>query len=111
MSTSDALLHLKQNRSRVQIRFLLWIGFGGMLLLMAVLGISAISFLYQIELSQGPIRQESGERDRLLEQLRSSTYLSGTHFRDFLRDSDESRATANRRHYRETREEIRTELS
>jgi signal transduction histidine kinase len=111
MSTSDALLHLKQNRSRVQIRFLLWIGFGGMLLLMAVLGISAISFLYQIELRQEHIREDYVERDRLLERLRSSTYLSGTHFRDFMLDSDESRARANRQRYQETREEIRSELS
>src|SRR5580658_10399331 len=111
MSTPDALLHLRQSRSRIQIRFLLWIGFGGMLLLMAVIGVSAISFLYQIELRQEHIRQDYVERDRLLERLRSSTYLSGTHFRDFLLDSDESRATANRRLYQETREEIRTELS
>jgi signal transduction histidine kinase len=111
MSTPDALLHLRQSRSRIQIRFLLWIGFGGMLLLMAVIGVSAISFLYQIELRQEHIRQDYVERDRLIERLRSSTYLSGTHFRDFLLDSDESRATANRRLYQETREEIRTELS
>jgi signal transduction histidine kinase len=111
MPTPDAILHLKQNRTRTQIRFLLWIGFGGMLLLMVVLGVSAISFLYQIELRQENIREDYVDRDRLLERLRSTTYLSGTHFRDFLLDSDENRTKANRRLYQETREEIRTELS
>ena len=111
MSTPDALLHLKQNRSRAQIRILLWIGFGGMLLLMGVLGLSAISFLYQIELRQERIRQDYVERDRLLERLRSTTYLSGTHFRDFLLDSEESRARANRKRYETAKEEVRATLA
>jgi signal transduction histidine kinase len=110
MSTSNAL-KLKQNRSHTQIRILLWIGFGGMLLLMAVLGVSAVSFLYQIELRQEKIRQDFVERDRLLERLRSTTYLSGTYFRDFVIDSNAPRAALNRKRYEETRHEIKKQLA
>jgi signal transduction histidine kinase len=79
-----------------QTRFLLWFGFGGLLILMAALGVSAVSFLYQIELRQDQIRNDYVERDRTLEKLRSSIYLSGTYARDFLLDANERTAAGHR---------------
>ena len=71
------------------MRILLWAGFGGLLLLMGVLGLSALSFLYQIELRQERVRGDYVERDRALEKLRANIYLSGTYARDFLLDATE----------------------
>jgi len=71
------------------MRILLWAGFGGLLLLMGVLGLSALSFLYQIELRQERVRRDYVERDRALEKLRANIYLSGTYARDFLLDATE----------------------
>jgi signal transduction histidine kinase len=53
---------------------------------MLVLGASAVSVLYQVEIKQEQIRQAYVSRDRTLGQLRSSIYLSGTYVRDFLLD-------------------------
>ncbi len=111
MSASNATSKLKQNGSRAQIRILLWIGFGGVLLLMVIVAISAISFLNQIELRQAEIRQDYVKRNIILEHLRSTTYRSGTYLRDFLIDSDGSRAAENGRRYQQARNEIRTEMA
>jgi len=73
---------------------LLWGGFGGLLLLMAVLGLSALSFMYRIQVRQEKIRQDYVERDLTLEKIRSDIYISGTYVRDYLLDgSDEAAAT------------------
>ncbi len=111
MSASNALLKLKQNGFHRQIRVLLWIGFGGVLLLLVVLGVSAISFLNETEARQERIRQDYVKRNTILEHLRSTTYLSGTYLRDFLIDPNEARAAENGKRYREARSAIRTELA
>jgi signal transduction histidine kinase len=73
---------------------LLWGGFGGLLFLMAVLGVSALSFLNQIQVRQEKIREEYVERDLTLEKIRSDIYISGTYVRDYLLDkNDEVAAT------------------
>ena len=73
---------------------LLWGGFGGLLFLMAVVGVSALSFMYQIQKRQEKIRQDYVERDQTLEKIRSDIYISGTYVRDYLLDStDEAAAT------------------
>ena len=89
-----------------QARTLLWAGFGGLLLLLGVLGLSAISFLYQIEIRQERIRQDYVERDRTLEQLRSSIYLSGTYVRDFLLDASDTLAANHRTRFLDVRSKI-----
>jgi signal transduction histidine kinase len=101
-----ASLHLRDRLSHRRIRFLLWIGFGGLLLLMGVIGLSALSFLYQIEIRQEQIRQAYVERERTLEKLRSDIYVSGTYIRDLLLDTDESLAPTHRADFLETRRRI-----
>ena len=96
---------------RRESRVLLWAGFGGLLVLMAVMGLSAISFLYRIEIRQERIRQDFVDRDRTLERLRSSIYLSGTYVRDFLLDDSEARAAAHRQRFLNTRAQIEAGLA
>jgi len=95
----------------LRVRALLWIGFGGLLLLMAAAGLRAISFLYQVEIRQEQIRRDFVERDRVLEKLRSEIYLSGTYVRDFLMDTDESRSEAHRQAFFDTKQQIQEAVS
>jgi signal transduction histidine kinase len=95
-----------QTTSHRQSRILLWAGFGGLLLLMGVLGLSAISFLYQIEIRQERIRQDYVERDRTLERLRAQIFLSGTYFRDLLLDTSETLASHHKEQFLETKRNI-----
>ena len=89
-----------------QIKTLLWIGFGGLLLLMCGLSASALSFLYQIEIRHEAIRQDYVKRDRMLEKVRSEIYVSGTHFRDFVLDESETRAGSDRDRFLATEREL-----
>ena len=95
MPTARTALRRITDLPNRQTRLLLWIGFGGLLLLMGVLGLSAISFLYQIEIRQEKLRQDFVERDRTLERLRANIFLSGTYIRDFLLDTNEVLAARN----------------
>jgi signal transduction histidine kinase len=90
-----------------QTRSLLWIGFGGLLLLMCALSASSISFLYEIEIRHETIRQDYVRRDRMREKLRSAIYVSGTYFRDFMLDEDAARAVRDRAQFLAAEEEIR----
>src|ERR1019366_1029383 len=81
-----------------------------LLLLMCVFGLSAISFLHQIEVREESIRQDYVNRDRAMENLRSNIYLSGTSLRDFLLDEDDSRAAAHRQQFLRKRAEIESGL-
>src|SRR5579863_7069080 len=54
-----------------QTRHLLLLGFGGLLLLLAFTGLTALSVLQKIETGSQMIRQDYFNRDRILEQLRS----------------------------------------
>lgn len=71
-----------------QTRRLLLIGFGGLLLLLAFMGVNALSVLNRIQTQNEGIRRDYVNRDRILEALRSDIYLSGTHVRDFLLEPD-----------------------
>ncbi len=111
MSASDTSLSSQQGSSQHQIRILLWIGFGGLLLLLSILGLSAISFLYQIEIRQEKIRKVYVDRDRTLEKLRSNIYLSGTYVRDFLLDTSESLAQAHKTQFLDTQHKIQSAIT
>lgn len=110
-SAAAASLSIREGLSHRRIRFLLWLGFGGLLLLMGVIGLSALSFLYQIELRQEQIRRDYVERDRTLEKLRSEIYLSGTYIRDLLLDTDESLAATHRDAFLRARQRILNGIS
>ncbi len=89
-----------------QTRPLLLIGFGGLLLLLAVSGLTALSVLRKIQTQNEHIRDDYFNRDRILEQLRSDIYLSGTYVRDLLLEQNADRAETHREELTETRRRI-----
>ena len=102
----SSTLNLRQGSSHRQTRRALFLGFGGLLLLLGVLGVSAISFLSQIRVREDSIRQEYVTRDRVLQGLRAEIYTSGTHIRDFLLDTNEALATEHREQFLDTQHQI-----
>ena len=74
--------------AKSRTRLVLLAGFGGLLALMAVGGFDAIQVLRQIQTRNVQIRQAFLSRDRALEHIRSSLYLSGTVVRDYLLDPE-----------------------
>lgn len=92
--------------SHRQTRLVFFLGFGGLLLLLGLLGISAMSFLSQIKVHEEKIREDYLARDRVLQALRSEIYISGTHIRDFLLDTDEGLSMENREQFLETERQI-----
>ncbi len=84
-------------RSSTQSKRLLLIGFGGLLLLLAFTGLNALAVLNKIQTENESIRKDYVNRDRILEQLRSDIYLSGTHVRDLLLEPDPGKADLHRK--------------
>jgi signal transduction histidine kinase len=84
---------------RNQVRVLLSVGFGGLLLLMGVLGVSGITFLSRIDRRHETTRLEFVARTRLIESLRSNVYLSGTDIRDLLLESGGAGGSTKQRDY------------
>lgn len=80
-----------------QTQRLLFVGFGGLLLLLAVTGLNALSVISRIQARNDTIRRDYFHRDRILEQLRSDIYLSGTYVRDLLLEQDPGRADTHRK--------------
>ena len=109
-TTVDSSLTSHRGSSQRQ-RVLLFAGFGGLLLLMGVLGLSAIVFLRQIEVREEGIRRDYVDRSRALENLRYDIYSFGTLMRDFVSDADETLANRQRAQLRAKRREIESSAS
>ena len=92
-------------------RRLLLIGFGGLLSLLAFSGIDALSVLSRIQASNERIRQDYVNRDRILEELRSDLFLSGTYVRDLLLEPDPKRADIHRAELNSARSRIESMLA
>lgn len=97
-------------KSANQTRLLLLVGFGGLLLLLAFTGLNALSVLATIQTRNERIRQDYINRDRILEQLRSDIYLSGTFVRDFLLDTDPALADAHKADFESARSRIQANV-
>jgi len=110
-TTTRTLPGSPQLSSNRQTRTALFAGFGGLLVLLCILGLSAISFLGQIKVQEEKIRRDYVERDRVLESLRSDIYLSGTHIRDFLLDTNDVFAAAHREQFLETQRKLHYDLA
>jgi signal transduction histidine kinase len=110
MFSTESNLNLRQGSSHRQTKIFLFAGFGGLLLLMAILGLSAISSMYQIELREERIRQDYVVRDRALENLRSNIYVAGTSIRDFLLAGSDNLAEVHRAQFLDRRSQIQAEL-
>lgn len=99
-----------KRRSR-QTQRLLFIGFGGLLLLLAFTGLNALSVLTKIQTRNETIRRDYFHRDGILEQLRSDVYLSGTYVRDLLLERDPSLADTHRKELDDARLRIEANVS
>ena len=106
MRAAKPILKQAGPTAQPQTKILLWAGFGGLLLLLCVLGLSAVSFLYQVEIRQERIRRDYVERNRTLERLRSNIFLSGTYIRDFLLDPDAQGAVQHQMQFQEARRNV-----
>jgi signal transduction histidine kinase len=97
--------------SNRQTRIALFAGFGGLLVLLGILGLSAISFLSQIKVREEKIRRDYVSRERVLQDLRSGIYTSGTYVRDFLLDTNDAFAAGHREQFLETQRKLQNELA
>lgn len=88
--------------SNGRTRRLLLVGFGGLLLLLAFTGLNALSVLRRIQRENERIRQDYLHRNRILEQLRSDIYVSGTYARDLLLDPDPLLADLHKKEFEST---------
>lgn len=94
-----------------QTRTLLLVGFGGLLVLLAFTGLNALSVVHKIEVRNDQIRRDYFNRDRILEQLKSDIYQSGTYVRDFLLDPDPVHAEIHKQEFDAARSRIEAMLA
>src|SRR5271154_7314252 len=73
---------------------ILVLGFGGLLLLMAVAEVASLLLLNTLRQSDSQLQSRFLTRNRTLEQIRSNIYLSGTFVRDSLLAPESSGAQA-----------------
>lgn len=92
-------------------RFALILGFGGLLVIMALAGIDAMRVLRQIRRDDDGIRRQFLFRNHVLNDIRSQLYLSGTYLRDYLLDPDPARAETYRGELEEVRKGMQSSLS
>ena len=96
--------------ARFGVKLALFAGFGGLLVLMALAGLDFIRALRQIQTNEAQITQTYLKRHRLLEQIRSSLYLSSTLVRDYLLESNPEAARASMAGLHSLRDEMTAAL-
>jgi len=74
----------------------LWMGFAGLLLLMAAMAIDSARAVHNLASTSAALRRELRRRDALLDRLRLDIQHSGTLVRDYLLERDDVRAEAQR---------------
>jgi len=94
-----------------QSRAVLFAGFGGLLLLMVFAGVDGLQVLRRMQNRSGTIQRDFLERSRVLNQIRSDVYLSGTYARDYLLDPQSATAEKNLTELNRLRKEMDTILS
>ena len=87
-------------------RMALVIGFGGLILIMALAGFDALQSLRQFRLGDDQIRRHYLSQNHVLNDIRSDVYVSGTYVRDYLLEPDLQRAED----YRISLEEVRKHM-
>ena len=88
-------------------RLALLVGFGGLLLIMALAGIDALRVLQQFRRSDDQIRRRYLSQNHVLNDIRSDVYVSGTYVRDYLLEPDPESAEA----YRASLEAVRQHMA
>ena len=85
----SAINHLPAPRAS---RITLLLGFGGLLAIIAVSGWDTLRVVDQVRRQEDQLRRQFVYRNRLLNNIRSELYLSGTYVRDYLLEPDPERA-------------------
>jgi len=87
-------------------RLALAIGFGSLLLIMALAGADALRVLRNYRANDDGVRRQFLSRNHLLNDIRSDVYLSGTYVRDYLLEPETERADS----YRASLEQLRKRM-
>jgi signal transduction histidine kinase len=82
----------KTDRLLRRSRFALALGFGGVLVIMALAGTDALRVLHDFHRNDDRIRRRFLAQNRLLNDIRSQVYVSGTYVRDYLLEPETARA-------------------
>ena len=102
---------MPETRPRRNTRPMLVAGFGGLLILMALAGLDDLRILRSIQTRSDAIRNEFVERNRLLNQIRSGLYLSGTFVRDYVLEPDPPGSAEDRKRFERTRRELTADMA
>ena len=92
-------------------RLALFVGFGGLLAIIALSGFDALRVLSQFRKEDDQIRRQFLFRNRVLNNIRAEVYLSGTYVRDYLLEPDPERASGFGTSLEGVRRQMETELS
>jgi signal transduction histidine kinase len=91
-------------------RAVLWVGFGSLIALMALIASSANHAVAGIEENNSEIRQWYLQRDDLLNRLRAALYRSGIDLRDYLLHPDPQRAELRRPEILKAQQEMNADI-
>src|SRR5579872_369002 len=102
--------------SRAGVRLLgmrggLVLGFGGLLVLLILSGLSALHALAEFHSANETTLQEFLAKNRQTEDIRDAVYLSGTLVRDYLLEPDRNKAEQSRRELLDEYARIQTLLA
>jgi signal transduction histidine kinase len=91
-------------------RLALLIGFGGLLLIMALAGVDAFRVLQQFRRTDEQIRLRYLSQNHTLNDIRSDVYVSGTYVRDYLLEPDAQSAEVYRTDLQDVRKHMEAAL-
>jgi signal transduction histidine kinase len=94
------------DRLLLSTRFVVAIGFGGLLALMGLAGADGLRVLHQIRRNDDEIRRQFLFRNHVLNDIRSELYLSGTYVRDYLLEPEPAKAET----FRASLEQVHKEM-
>jgi signal transduction histidine kinase len=92
-------------------RFALILGFGSLIVIMALAGIDALRVLRDYRVNDDRIRRQFLLRNHALNDIRSDVYLSGTYVRDYLLEPEPEQAERYRANLEQLRQRIDAALS
>ena len=93
--------------SRVALAF----GFGSLIVIIALAGIDSLGVLRNFRTNDDRIRQRFLFQNRVLNEIRSDVYLSGTYVRDYLLEPQPERAETYRANLEQVRSRMETALA
>jgi signal transduction histidine kinase len=87
------------------------LGFGVLLILLILSGLSAMHALAEVQTANQTSLQQFLAKNQQLDEIRAAVYLSGTYLRDYLLESDRARAEQSRRELLDAKARIQSLLA